>query len=147
MKLSTEKTGNILIPVNHNSEWDSCNFCLVTYNEKTLNRWKKYVSAIDNIANESDCPSEVYCLCIWEQSTFLCIDEENDDIIEIVEHLKTNDFAFVTLEKDEEDTLSGPEQRLDSHQAKIYKGSMCFLAYGEHTSEEFWTDDIIINEL
>lgn len=148
MKLSKEKTGNVIITAQCCSEWDTCNYCLIQYTQDTVDRWKQYVNGLNEILNNSKYPHEIHCLSIWEHSTFLALDEENDNVIEIAEYINTNGYAFVELEKDEEDTLDRPEQRLDSHQAKIYKeGTISFIAYGKNTSEEFWANGININEL
>ena len=149
MKLSKEKTKSIIIKAQCNSEWDTCNYCLIQHcTQDTVDRWKQYVNGLNDISNNSKYPHEIHCLSIWEHSTFLVLDEEDDNVKEIAKYLETNNFAFVELEKNEEDTLTTPQQRLDSHQARIYKeGGISFLAYGKNTSEEFWADGIDINKL
>ena len=152
MKLSKERTGYILISAYVSSEWDTCNYCLVSFNDKTLERWKNYSRALEQLREQLReniaYPTEIHKLSIWEHSMFLNLDEDNEEYAEIIEELKELPFVHVALEEGEEDKLQVPEQRIDCLQANFYTGGrMSFIGYGKHTSEEFWTDDVEINKL
>jgi hypothetical protein len=55
---------------------------------------------------------------------------------------KYDDWAFIALDPEEENTLPVPENSLDAHQFMITKdGIVQYKAYGKHTSEEFWTEE------
>lgn len=146
MKLSKERTGYIIIPAVSNSEWDTCTHVLVTYNEQTLKRWQEYADALQGIVSNSKYPHEIYCITIWEAFTFLNLDEEEYE--EIYDEIKESGFAYVDLKSGELDYIDMPEQAIDTMQLKIDTGAeLCFLGYGKHTGEEFWSNKIPLNNL
>ena len=148
MKLSKERTGYILIPAQVSSEWDFCNYCLVSFDDKILERWRNYSRALEQLRENIAYPTEIHRLSIREHSMFLNLDEDNEEYTEIIEELKELPFVHVALEEGEEDKLQVPEQRIDCLQANFYTGGrMSFIGYGKHTSEEFWTDDVEIDKL
>lgn len=137
MKVSKKPTGQILIKAQVCSEWDFCNSCLIEFGEEDIKRWNAY----DMLATSLKQKSEFHCLAIWEGSTFLNLDEEK---IEIPDY-----WCYVKV-KDLNDTKEcpRPEQNIDANQIKFYgEGMVCFIGYGKHTSEEFWSETININEL
>ena len=144
MKLTNEKTESILLKAVICSEWDYCNAALLeSVTEETIERWKRYDTISTNLKNEHS--GDFHCLTIWEDCTFLNLDEDRDNQIELKEGFE---WSYVTDVTEEEIEEQRPEQRINSLQLKFYgNGNMCFLGYGKHTSEEFYTETINLNKL
>lgn len=144
MKLTNERTSIILIDAQVCSEWDHCNAALIEgIDENTIERWKKY----DNIATElsNSGTYEFNCLSIWEGCTFLNLDQVAEGYQPTPEDRSWSYVEEVTQEEIDEQI---PEQRIDCLQLKFYgNGGMCFIGYGKHTSEEFYTETINLNSL
>jgi len=140
MKLTNEKTESILLKAVICSEWDYCNAALLeSVTEETIERWKKY----DIIANDHS--GDFHCLTIWESCIFLNLDEDRENQVELKEDFY---WSYVTDVSEEEIEEQRPEQRIDALQLKFYgNGGMCFIGYGKHTSEEFYTETINLNNL
>lgn len=146
MKPSKKPTGNIIIPANSNSEWDTCTHVLVTYNEETLKRWQDYANALQGIISNTKYPQEIHCLTIWESCLFLKLDEE--EYAEIYDKVKKSGFVYVDLKKGELDNLDLVEQSVDVIELKIYReGNLSFSGYGKHTGEEFWSNKVPLDKL
>lgn len=144
MKLTNEKTESILLKAVVCSEWDYCNSALLeNVNSETIQKWKKY----DTIATDlkEGTLFEFHCLSIWEDCIFLNLDEDRENQVELGENFE---WSYVTDVSEEELEEQIPEQRIDSIQLKFYgNGGMCFIGYGKHTSEEFYTETINLNSL
>lgn len=151
MKLSNKPTGYIVVPARLASEWDTCDYCLITYDDKTLDKWKAYSKAIDDLKENVQYPTEIHRLSIWEGGIDFFNLSDSDDDQEVVKHLDQQNgfpFAYVTLSEGEEEELLKPEQRVDCLQVNFYLGrSISFIGFGKHTGEEFWTNDIEIDKL
>jgi hypothetical protein len=142
MKLTNERTYNILIKASVCSEWDSCNAALIeNVLEQTVERWKEY----DKIATDTKTNSrwnDFSHLAIYEDCTFLM--ERNDVTAGIPEDRSWSYVEDVT----EEDLEQKPEQRVAYGIMKFFgNGEVCFVAYGKHTGEEFFTEHLNINNL
>lgn len=142
MKLTNERTYNILIKATVCSEWDSCNAALIeNVLEQTVERWKEYDKIATDIKTNSRW-NDFRHLAIDEGCTFLM--ERGDVTASIPEDKSWSYVEDVT----QEDVEQEPEQRVAYGIMKFYgNGAVCFVAYGKHTSEEFFTEDLNINEL
>ena len=142
MKLTNERTYNILIKASVCSDWDSCNAALIeNVLEQTVQRWKEY----DNVATDlKNGPKEddFSHLAINETCTFLM--DREDVVHKIPENKNWSYVEDVT----EEDLEQEPEQRVAYGIMKFFgNGEVCFVAYGVHTGEEFFTERLNINNL
>lgn len=137
MKQSETPTQWLLIKAQICSEWDSCDSCLIELSEKDIEDWKKWNESATKLQQESE--YRFAHLQYYYTTEFLNGYEEV---------LEDKLWCFVDLEDQDVDDLERPEQRVDTHMIKLYgDGSFCFVGYGKHTSEEFWTDSINIKEL
>ena len=142
MKLTSERTYNILIKATVCSEWDSCNSALIEdVLEQTVERWKEY----DKIATDTKTNSrwsDFSYLAISEDCTFLM---ERNDITDGIPEGKS--WSYVE-DVTQEDLDQEPEQRVAYGIMKFFgKGDVCFVAYSKHTGEEFFTEHLNINNL
>lgn len=144
MKLTNEKTESILLKAVVCSEWDYCNSALLeNVNSETIQRWKKYDTIATDLKEGKQ--FEFHCLCIWEGCIFLNLDQDRENQVELGENFE---WSYVTDVSEEELEEQIPEQRIDCIQLKFYgNGGMCFIGYGKHTSEEFYTETINLNSL
>jgi hypothetical protein len=142
MKLTNERTYNILIKATVYSEWDDCNSALIEdVLEQTVERWKEY----DKIATDTKTNSrwnDFSYLAIQETCTFLM--DRNDVLFDIPEDKYWSYVEDVT----QEDLDQESDQKVAYGIMKFFgNGDVCFLAYGKHTGEEFFTEHLNINEL
>ncbi|HCO68752.1 MAG TPA: hypothetical protein DIT04_13485 [Dysgonomonas sp.] len=135
MKISSIPTKHILVKANCQSEWDNCDFALITCDDYWKKEFKKKLEAIGSFhAPDSflsfkflDCSVEFY------QST----EEETETLPE------GKDWEFVNLEDGEEDLFAKPENQLDSGLLILYKnGSGFYQTYGKYSGEEYYTYEI-----
>ncbi len=67
-----------------------------------------------------------------------------DDITEELEGiLSEKEWCYIDITEEEIEQLTSPEQRIDGETMRVHiDGSFCFVGYGKHTNEEFWTSDV-----
>jgi hypothetical protein len=150
MKISKTRTSQILVKAVTGSEWDSCNCCLIDIEETIPEKWRHY----DKVATEMSKAGtyEFAYLAMYEGGEYLNLypdhADEDEDQYDIVEEIPEIGWCYVDTEDDDVDDLQRPEQRIDTHMMRFYgDGIVKWVAYGKHTSEEFWTDQVNINEL
>jgi len=139
MKISDGITDKIIIKAQVCSEWDSCNCVVVDIDDKLLKEWKSYDEMATKIVSE---PS-FHCICIWFWGTdYLQISDDEEDI-----EIPEQEWRYIEVNSAELEKYK-PEQQVDANQIKFYgNGNICFIGYGKHTSEEFWSETVNINEL
>ncbi|QHC84707.1 hypothetical protein AS589_07860 [Empedobacter brevis] len=135
MKLSDKPTAHLLLRAGTNSEWDNCSFAIVHLSEEWKKEQVKRLKAVQLFAGDYYFQSLSYYDTAVD---FYVADEEENPDLE--KWLGENSTIFVEMDKDELETLSVPENRLDCYRLVLYKtGTAMYKAYGKHTSEEFYT--------
>lgn len=148
IKINEGRTDWLLVTAQVQSEWDFCTHCLIEIGPNTIENWKKF----DEIATElrTEHTGTFHCLTIWEYSDFVnMVDDKDVEIIPRDSHSYI-DFIAEMGEDTMEDFIHNNkgEQKVDCHQIKFYgNGIIKFIAYGKHTGEEFYSDDVNINTL
>jgi hypothetical protein len=133
MKISSTPTKHILVRASSQSEWDSCDFALITCDDYWKKEFKKKLEAITPFNAPDSFMSFKFRDCSVE---FYQSKEE-------VEILPEEEWCFVTLEEGEEESFDKPENHLDTGLLILYKdGTGFYQAYGKHTSEEFYTAEL-----
>lgn len=142
MRLSDKPTRHILIKAYTNSEWDSCDFALITLSEGWSAQQAARLQAIKPYANNYSFQSMNY----YDGSAdFYQCGADGEDIGAL---LGDEEWAFIELDKDEEKKLTPPESTLDCYKLVVYRdGNARYEAYGKHTSEEFWTDEFSLQQV
>ena len=150
MKISETPTNWVLIKAQVCSEWDSCNCALVEIDKGTLGRWKMW----NNMANKTKELSDNYFsyIAMGEIAEFLNlfdVGSEWEQIENIAESIPVDKYwMYVEPEEEDEENIGKPEQDVRYHMTKFYgEGDVCFTGLGKHTSEEFYTVTINIDEL
>lgn len=136
MKISQRPTNHILVKAQCNSEIDSCDFAIVSYDEVWVERMKKRMDTTLHLHEDDSFFSSRYSDYIAE------FYRSNDlDVNGILPDGKP--WAFIDLDEGEEDSFDKPDSRLECHFMNLYKdGSIAYTALAKNTSDEFWTDDI-----
>lgn len=143
MKLSDKPTAHLLLKAGTNSEWDNCSFAIVHITEDWKKEQQKRLEMVKPFAEDYFLQSLNYYDTAVD---FYTADE--DDNPDLYKWLENKPMVFVEVDKDELETLSVPENRLDCYRLVMYKtGTAMYKAYGKHTSEEFWTEEFPLTSL
>lgn len=142
MRISEQPTDHILIKAYTDSEWDCCDFALVTLSEEWKRRQATRCKTVEPYKEDSG----FYSLNFFDgASDFYRSGTENEDVESL---LKGRGWTFVELEEGETERLIPPKNSLRCYRIVIYRdGSARYEAHGKHTSEEFWTYDLPLKEL
>ncbi len=143
MKLLDKPTAYILLRAGTNSEWDNCDFAIVHITENWKTEQQKRLKAIEPFEDDYYFQSMNYYDTVVD---FYTVDDEDNPDLE--KWLGEKPMVFVEVDKDELETLSVPENRLDCYRLVLYKtGTAMYKAYGKHTSEEFYTEEFPITPI
>ncbi|MDY5823619.1 MAG: hypothetical protein SPJ99_02005 [Candidatus Coprenecus sp.] len=140
MKRTEKATDTILVKAYTNSEWDRCDFAIVHCGEAWKNLIRKRMEAIQPIAEDSE-----LCSVRYYDASVDFFQTDDKDILKLLEQ---EDWTFIEMDEDEERTLVSPENRLDTYRLYIFpKGGFMYSAFGKHTGEEFWTEELTFTDI
>jgi hypothetical protein len=140
MKLSDKPTAYLLLKAGTNSEWDNCNFAIVHLSEEWKKEQTKRLKDVQPFADDYYFQSINYYDTAVDFYT--AGDDDNPDLDK---WLREKPMVFVEVNKEELETLSVPESRLDCYRLVVYKtGTALYKAYGKYTGEEFYTEEFPI---
>ena len=142
MNISKIPTTHLLVRAYTNSDWDSCDFALITLTEQWLEKVKKVAQQVANLKSAPDFVN----LSFYEARTdfYTLSDEEQPDL----SFLEERTWAFVELTEEELASFNTPESRLDIYRSVFTRYDDFYIkAYGKYSSDEYWTDDIRFDEL
>lgn len=143
MKVSDKPTGHILVRAHSNSEWDSCEFAIVSISEKWKEEQLKRLEFIKPFVEDYVFQS----LSFYDYSVDFYQTGE-DGLPDLDELLAGKDWTFIELNEEEPDNLTPPESSLDCYRLAIYRdGDAQYKAYGKYTGEEFWTENLPLKQL
>ncbi len=134
MKISQQPTDHILVKAGTDSEWDSCDFAIISCGKDWAERMGKRVDAVRHFPDDGSFFSSRW----FDGSASFYVAQEQD-----MNGMLPKGWAFVELEEGEEEEFNTPESRLDFHTLVLWKdGSGRYAADGKHTCEEFYTEDL-----
>jgi len=140
MKLSSTPTNFILVKADSQSEWDQCNFALITCDDNWKEAIKKKLEAIGSF----DAPDGFLSFRFCDNSVEFY--QSKEDEAELVSWEK--EWSFVTLTEEKKDSFEKPESRLDPGSLILYKdGTGFYKTYGKHTNEEFYTAELPLRKI
>ncbi|WP_278353982.1 hypothetical protein [Chryseobacterium gleum] len=143
MKISQIPTKHIMVKAMTNSEWDSCDFAILTITQEWNKEQQERIERIKPFSDDFSLLSMIYS----EQSITFYKDD-NEFCPDSAELLDGMDWSFIEIDEDSIEKLSVPENRLISHTVQFVKnGYGYYQVYGKHTGEEFWTSEIPLFEL
>ena len=136
MKKSERPTENLLLRAYTTSEWDECEFAIIHCTEQWKEQLKKRREAVKAFADDINFQS----LNFYDTDVdFYQSDGEKPDLNAL---LGEDSWAYVELEKDEQESLQAPENQLDCYVMVVFRNGIAYYkAFGKHTHEEFYTDD------
>jgi hypothetical protein len=141
MKLTDKPTDWIIIKASTNSEWDNVDFALFSLTEPWISWVKKYVDAAMDQGKGDYGFYNISLWCApdgWYRNHLKDSDEEliEEDVLESIE------WSYIDLEGQELDEIDVPENKIRTDILKIKRdGGASFVAHGEYTGEEFYTED------
>lgn len=140
MKRTEKATDTILVKAYTNSEWDKWILPLSIVEKCGRSsygkEWKRYRS----LRRTVNCVQSATMVHPWIFSQ-----AEDEDILKLLEK---EDWTFVEMDEDEERTLASPENRLETYRLSIFpKGGFMYSAFGKHTGEEFWTEELTFTDI
>ena len=143
MQLSETPTDHILVRARTDSEWDSCDFAIISISEGWRKVQLERLEAITPFANDLS----FFSLHFFDGAADF-YQPGDDGLPDIDELLGDNEWAFVELTQEEQDNLTPPESALDCYEMVLYKdGDAKYTAYGKYTSEEFWTTELPLRKI
>ena len=147
MKKSKKPTEYVIISANTLSEWDRVEFAIIHLSPEWLELTNKRLTAIREFKENKDLNYH----CYWDAPLGYYNSPNKENLLQKMLP-RFEDWAFITLDPEEENNLPVPDTRLDAHQFMITKdGIGQYKAYGKYTTEEFYTVEFniykIINQL
>lgn len=134
MKISSTPTNHILVRANSQSEWDCCDFAIITCDSN----WKGAIKKRLEAAASFNAPDSFISFKFYDNSVDF-YQSKNEE----AEILSEKEWSFVILEGEEQDSFEKPENRLDTGLLILDKdGTGFYKAYGKHTNEEFYTAEL-----
>ncbi len=147
MKKAEGISGYIIVKADTNSEWDFCEYAIVEITQK----WKETIQARLTLLEQFKNDQSFNQISYWEQPIgFFKTADEGDEFYTGIDEIfaEYDDWAFITIDEKELETLAKPENKLAAHQVVIsWDGTIQYKAYGKHTGEEFYTHDFAIAEI
>lgn len=142
MNISDKPTNRILVKASTNSEWDSCDFAILTLSEDWRKTQFARLETIEPFTNDLSFVSMHFFDGTADFYRF-----GSDELPDIEELLKNNEWAFVELTQEEQKGLTPPNSCLTCYKMILYQnGTFQYTAYDKHTGEEFWTPDLRLRE-
>lgn len=137
MKRSKKSTEYIIIKAYTRSEWDSVEFAIIHLSPEWLELTNKRLAAIREFKENNHLNHH----CYWDAPLGYYCSPAGQDICKKI-LLKYDDWAFITLDPEEENTFPVPESNLEAHQFMITKDGIAqYKVYSKYTSDEFWTEE------
>lgn len=144
MKISQQPTTHILVKATCQSEWDNCDFAVITCSSGWIEQIKKRLNAVALHSDDMNFASLHY----YDGSAEFYVSKESA-VEELLSEIKPEKgWVFIELEKNEEDEFDIPENCLDCRMQVLYKDGIArYKAHGKHTGEEFCTECFQISEI
>ena len=150
MKISDTRTNKIIIKAYTNSEWDRCDFAVITLKDgldgflKWVERTVKMATAI---AHEDKDFLELSFFENRSITNFYILNEEEKPDLSFLEE-NDKDWAFVELSAEEEISFFEPENRIICRKIIFDKyGYFYVKAFGKYSEDEFYTEEILFDTL
>jgi hypothetical protein len=135
MKISEQPTNHILVKAGTDSDWDRCDFAVVTCGGEWAERMEKRMDAVRPFEEDGSFSSAVY----YDGSAdFYVSDGEAEELFP-----DGRDWAFVNLEEGEAERFKVPEARLNCYTLALDKNGVgWYRAYGKYGNDEFYTAEL-----
>lgn len=147
MKISETPTDKIIVKAYTNSEWDNCEFAVITLKESFFEWLQKSAQLANFVALEDRNFYEISFLENKSITNFYILNEEEKPDLSFLEE-NDKGWAFVELSEEEENSFSEPENRIICRKI-IFDKCRCFYikAFGKYSEDEFFTEEIHFDTL
>ena len=136
MKRSKKSTGWILVKAHLCSEWGSIDGCIVQVDNEKLYIFNESATQEKKRSQYDYAHTSYYYPCDW------ILDEKVEKV------LGEDTWCHIAITDAQMKKLGRSDQRVDCMQVKMYgEGTCCWIGYGKYTSEEFWTDTVLIIDI
>lgn len=140
MRISEKPTKHILVKAYIDSEWDCCDYAIITCGDGWAERIKRRLEACRPLCDDERYFSSKY---FDGSASFYVSSDEETELLPA-----DRDWAYVELEEGEPAKFSVPENRQECHTVVLYKdGGGRYQAFGKHTGEVFYTADLPFDEI
>lgn len=136
MKRSTTPTNHIAVKASTKSDWDQCDFAVISFTAEWLGIMESRLDKIMRFGSDVTFYSAVY----WDapDGYYVSTEEELDKLFST-----GNCWEYVVLEEGDLERFEQPESRLDTDMMFVNAaGQIYYMCYGKHTGEEYSTDCI-----
>lgn len=147
MKISDTRTNKIIIKAYTNSEWDRCDFAVITLKDgldgflKWVERTVKIATAI---AHEDKDFFELSFLENRSITNFYTLNEEQKPDFSFLDDEKGKGWDFVELSEEEENSFSEPEEKIICKKIIFDKNKRFYIkAFGKNSLNEFFTEELL----
>lgn len=143
MQLSDKPTNYILVKATTESEWDSCDFAILSLSDNWRKTQLERLEAIQPFANDLSFLSMQFFDGTADFYRF-----GSDGFPDINELLKGKEWAFVESTQEEQRALTPPKSYLTRYKMVLYSNGIAYyIAYDKYTDEEFLTSELRIREI
>jgi hypothetical protein len=146
MKLSQTPTDTIFVKARTQSEWDIVDLGIIRLNAAYQNTISVRAEAASHFKEDPTFND----LSFWDNwIEWIKAEDEDEELQVIIDHLENNSYCFVIVEQyDDIAGLGKPLQQISAVQMQMNaNGSINYLGYGKHTSEEFSTESIELSAI
>ena len=148
MKVTDKPTQHILVKAETNSDWDSCDFAIITISDKWKEQQSKRLKSLEYIKDDDYFLDASY---MEESVDFYRLKQtklSEDPIPNLDKLLGENLWSFVELDKEEQEEFATPKSYFNCYKIKIDKyGDFHYIANGKHTEDEYWTIQIKLTDI
>ena len=143
MKRSRKPTDHIMIKANIRSNFYTVEFAILSISPGWIELTNQRLEAIRGF-KESSC---IHNHSFWHSPITFYENPVGEKLPDKILP-KYEDWAFITLNAEEENTLPVVETSSGAHQFIINKNGIAhFRAHGRHSGEEFWTEEFNLYKL
>lgn len=147
MKTTDKQTSYILIKAETNSDWDSCDFAIITISNKWIRRQKERLKFLESIKDDSFSIISYrdFFIDFYRTHQQKLNEEPTPNIKKI---LGDKNWSFVELEPKDLEEFKKTENRLNCCKINLDRdGDIYYTAFGKHTGEDFWTEIIKLTDI
>lgn len=148
MKRTDKPTEHILVKAHTDSEWDSCDFAIITISQRWKEQQAKRLKMLHHLAEDEEFLRLSFrdiSVDFYKTNRKKLHQKPTPNLDEL---LSDKDWTFIELEDEEQEQFSVPQSTLNCYKISFERlGFFSYKANGKHTSEEFWTAEIDLKEI
>ena len=148
MKKADKPTDYILVKAETNSDWDSCDFAIITISDKWKEQQAKRLADLEYIKEDNyflDASYREESVNFYRLKQTKLTEEPTPNLDNL---LGDTNWTFVELDEEEQEQFSTPKSYFNCYKLKIDRYSdFHYIANGKHTEDEYWTIQIKLTDI